>query len=266
MRHSLTFCAWLLVVYCCAQVTPLTHGHAHNDYLHKRPLFEAIENGFTSIEIDVFLHNNKLVVSHVGFGLNNKPTIEELYFEPVEKVIEKNNGWVYAAQKKPVVFMLDFKTDGIATYEKLKEILNDYKDMFTIYKGDSVVQQRAVNILISGSSPVFSLRQEKLSLTTVDGGIDSIVSAEVRSVATRFSSSWRSFFSWRGKGEMPAVQKARLDSLVSLIHSYNKQIRFWAIPDQPSVWKAIADAGVDWINTDRLAAYRRFMERKGDRK
>jgi glycerophosphoryl diester phosphodiesterase len=262
MRLAVIVFGWLFAVCCYAQVTPLLHGHAHNDYVHQRPLFEAIENGFTSIEIDVFLHNNKLVVSHVGVGLNSKPTIEELYFEPVKKVIEQNNGWVYASQKKPVVFMIDFKTDGTSTYEKLKEILNRYKDILTIYKGDSVVQQRAVNILISGSSPGNSLRQEKLSLATVDAGINSITNAEVRGVATRFSSSWSSCFSWRGKGEMPAEQKARLDSLVNLVHSYNKQIRFWAIPDKPAVWKALTDAGVDWINTNKLTAYRRFTEQE----
>lgn len=251
----------LLVGVCCyAQVTPLAHGHAHNDYVHHRPLFEALENGFTSIEMDVFLHNNQLVVSHVGMGLNSKPTIEELYFEPIKKVIEQNDGWVYAAQQKPVVFMIDFKTDGTATYEKLKDILHRYRDILTIYKGDSVVQQRAVNILISGNSPFNSLRQEKLSFATVDAPVNSITRAEVRSIATRFSSSWSSCFSWRGKGPMPAVQKAKLDSLVHLIHSYNKQIRFWAIPDNPTVWKALTDAGVDWINTNKPAAYRRFTE------
>lgn len=263
MRLLFIVCGWLFIVCCSAQVTPLIHGHAHNDYVHKRTLFEAIENGFTSIEIDVFLHNNKLVVSHVSLDLNNKPTIEELYFEPIKKVIEENNGWVYAAQKKPVVFMIDFKTDGTATYKRLKEILNRYKDILTVYQGDSVVEQKAVNILILGSSAVNSLRQEKLSLATADAGINSITNAEIRGVATRFSSSWGSCFSWRGKGEMPAEQKAKLDSLVNLVHSYKKQIRFWAIPDNPTVWKTLTDARVDWINTDKLAAYRQFILQTG---
>ena len=37
-----------------AEVTPLTRGHAHNDYAHERPLLEALDNGFTSIEADIF--------------------------------------------------------------------------------------------------------------------------------------------------------------------------------------------------------------------
>lgn len=262
MRLLFIVCCSLFVVCSWAQVTPLIHGHAHNDYVHKRPLIEAIENGFASIEIDVFLHNNQLVVSHVPLGLSSKPTIEALYFEPIKKIIEQNNGWVYAAQKKPVIFMIDFKTDGIPTYEKLKEILERYKSFLTVYKGDSVVDQKAVNILISGSSPTALLLKEEYSLATLDIGIGNITNAEKRKVATRFSNSWSSCFSWKGKGKMPEVQKAKLDSLVALVHSYNKQIRFWAIPDNPTVWKTLTDAGVDWINTNKLTAYRRFTEQE----
>ncbi len=61
------------------QVQPLQHGHAHNNYMHKRPLMEALENGFTSIEIDIFLHDDSLIVSHDALGLNKKPDIESLY-------------------------------------------------------------------------------------------------------------------------------------------------------------------------------------------
>ena len=35
--------------------TPLANAHAHNDYEHERPLLDALDQGFTSIEADVFL-------------------------------------------------------------------------------------------------------------------------------------------------------------------------------------------------------------------
>lgn len=242
------------------QSTPIPHSHAHNDYLHKHPLLDAIENGFTSIEIDVFLHNNKLVVSHIGIALNTKRTLEELYLEPVKELINRNNGWVYSSVKKPVIFMIDFKTEATSTYLKLKEILARYADVITMYKGDSVIEQRAINILISGNSPVAFLQKEERALATIDANIRNIVHPEVRKVSTRFSSSWNKYFKWRGKGKMPPNEKQVLDSLVTLVHSYNKDIRFWAIPDKPSVWKTLLDAGVDWINTDKLSGYRKFYE------
>ena len=35
-------------------VSPLRRAHAHNDYYHKRPLLDALDQGFCSVEADVF--------------------------------------------------------------------------------------------------------------------------------------------------------------------------------------------------------------------
>lgn len=43
---------------------PLEKAHAHNDYEHERPLFDALSHGFTSVEVDVHLVDGKLYVSH----------------------------------------------------------------------------------------------------------------------------------------------------------------------------------------------------------
>jgi len=42
---------------------PLTRAHAHNDYEHTRPLFDALEHGFCSIEPDIWLVDGKLLVA-----------------------------------------------------------------------------------------------------------------------------------------------------------------------------------------------------------
>jgi len=33
----------------------LTQAHAHNDYAHARPLFDALDQGFCSVEAYIFL-------------------------------------------------------------------------------------------------------------------------------------------------------------------------------------------------------------------
>ncbi|MEO1437111.1 MAG: hypothetical protein AAFV80_16335, partial [Bacteroidota bacterium] len=48
-------------------------GHAHNDYERDQPLHEALEFGFPSIEIDLFLHKGSIKVAHYSVGLGNKP-------------------------------------------------------------------------------------------------------------------------------------------------------------------------------------------------
>ena len=34
-------------------VIPLARAHAHNDYLHPRPMLDALDAGFTSVEADI---------------------------------------------------------------------------------------------------------------------------------------------------------------------------------------------------------------------
>src|SRR4051812_2888640 len=45
-------------------VVPLQRAHAHNDYEHRRPLFDALARGFSSVEADVWLSRGKLLVAH----------------------------------------------------------------------------------------------------------------------------------------------------------------------------------------------------------
>ena len=40
----------------------LPAAHAHNDYLHKRPLLDALAQGFCSVEADIFLVDGALLV------------------------------------------------------------------------------------------------------------------------------------------------------------------------------------------------------------
>jgi glycerophosphoryl diester phosphodiesterase len=47
--------------------------------------------------------------------------------------------------------------------------------------------------------------------------------------------------------------------LVRTAHAQGRQIRFWGLQDEPGVWQELWDAGVDLINTDRLADLNRFL-------
>lgn len=261
MRPGLTLLSLLLYCYLFCQVQPIQHGHAHNDYEHTRPLLEALENGFTSIEIDVYLHNNDLIVSHDPVGLNKKPDIESLYLKPIQKIIGQNGGVVYKGYPQPVIFMIDIKTSGDETYAKLKDILAKYDNMLAVYRDDSVIREGPIHILLSGRKPYKSLLKESTAYATMDADIADINKHDYYRVVTRYSDPWGSYFTWNGNGEMPATQKAKLDSLVAVAHQLKKQIRFYHIPDKPEAWKVLLDAHVDWVNTDRLHDYAQFWRK-----
>jgi hypothetical protein len=87
MRFITAALLFLFSVNCYSQL--VFHGHSHNDYLQKKPLNEATRYGFKSIEIDVWLHNHNLVVSHTKIGLSKKKTLDSLYLKPLALSLKK---------------------------------------------------------------------------------------------------------------------------------------------------------------------------------
>ena len=45
-------------------VVPLERAHSHNDYSRPRPLLDALDAGFCSVEADIFLVDGELLVAH----------------------------------------------------------------------------------------------------------------------------------------------------------------------------------------------------------
>src|SRR5437660_742306 len=62
---------------------PLRRAHAHNDYEHPRPLFDALDHRFGSVEADVFLVDGRLLVAHDPTELDPTRTLEALYLDPL---------------------------------------------------------------------------------------------------------------------------------------------------------------------------------------
>lgn len=232
-------------------------GHSHNDYLHKHPLTDALSFGFKSVEIDVFLHKGKLVVAHVPIGLDSKKDIVELYLEPIKKRIELNGGEVYKGDSTPLIFMIDFKTNGDSTYSKLEEVLQPYKKYLTTYDVQGNVKLGALSINISGRIPANVLGKTE-RWVTIDGNISNRNDATPANFMERVSSPYSSYFSWKGMGTMPKEQKALLVKLTEEAHAHGRQIRFYALPQNEAVWLELLDAGVDWLNIDKLEKFANF--------
>jgi len=59
-----------------APAKPLPRAHSHNDYEHKRPLFDALDRGFCNIEADVHLVDGRLLVGHDPEDVNPERTLQ----------------------------------------------------------------------------------------------------------------------------------------------------------------------------------------------
>ena len=67
--------------------TPLARAHAHNDYEHERPLYDALANGFCGVEADVHLVSGELLIGHDPEDLQPGRNLQKLYLEPLWEVV-----------------------------------------------------------------------------------------------------------------------------------------------------------------------------------
>ncbi|KUL39594.1 PI-PLC domain-containing protein [Actinoplanes awajinensis] len=104
-------------------VTPLEHGHAEDDYLNARPLQDALERGFTSVEADVFLRDGTLVLCHHVDGddcedkRDNRVTaesFESVYLHGLRARVNASGGRVYPGYDQPVFLFVEIKCAEVA--------------------------------------------------------------------------------------------------------------------------------------------------------
>ena len=81
--------------YDAPAVRALPSAHAHNDYDHRRPLQDALDRGFNSVEADVWLIDGELRVAHDLADAKPGRTLESLYLKPLADRVRENHGQVY---------------------------------------------------------------------------------------------------------------------------------------------------------------------------
>lgn len=239
-------------------VEPLVRGHAHNDYAHDRPFWEAYENGFCSIEVDIFRVGDELYVAHDFLGLGKKRKLADLYLDPLMKVVQENEGRVYSEHAEPIILLVDIKREGSKVFELLKKKLEKYRSILCCVE-DGVYQKRAVQIVISGDRPVRLIKNDPDRIMSIDGRLSDLDSDLVPELMPLISDRWGSHFKWRGRGEMPENERRLLKKYVAAAHRANRKLRFWATPDSEAVWRELAAAKVDLINTDNLKVLQTFL-------
>src|SRR5262245_57707715 len=99
-------------------VKPLAQAHAHNDYLHERPLLDALAHGVCSVEADIWLTPEGLLIGHERRELQAFRTLERLYLDPLRELAKTGSGQIYLGGP-PFFLLIDVKTEAAATYAAL---------------------------------------------------------------------------------------------------------------------------------------------------
>lgn len=236
---------------------PLVHAHAHNDYEHRRPLFDALDHGLCSVEADIFLVDGKLLVGHTRSELRPERTLEALYLDPLRERVRKNGGRVYRRGPQ-VTLLIDIKTDGEALYPTLRETLRRYSDLFTVARGEKV-ERKPLLAVLSGNEPRRSFLADPERYAGLDGTLADLDSGMPARTMPWISSAWSRSFAWRGQGPFPDAEREKLREIVRRAHARGYRVRFWDSPDRPEVWKEQRAAGVDLLSVDDLDGVRQFL-------
>lgn len=243
-------------IYGFAQPGPHTKAHAHNDYEHARPLFDALANRFNSVEADVHLKNGLLLVAH-NRATGSSPELERLYFKPLDSLLKVNKGSIYAGSKSTFFLMIDIKTDDAKTYHAIRALLSAYPAL------KCMDLNCAVKIFLSGNRPIALMMGEGYDGLAIDGRPADLGKGYSKEWMPVISDAFSKWSGWDGKSTASGNDLRRIKELAVKVHAEGKLLRLWAMPDNILAWRELSNAGVDLINTDHLVELNNYLTQRG---
>jgi hypothetical protein len=225
--------------------------HAHNDYEHPRPLLDALDQKFESVEADIWLDGSDLGVSHDGRPF--KGSLKALYLDPIAARLTANGGSVYG-DGKPFFLWICLKEGGPAIQDVLATQLADYA-FLTRFDDAGEVQAGPVTVVLTGDSA------GKQALVTRAAPRPYIRDSNDYSPNDPladgkwgyYAVNYFSFMQWDGTGTIPRTQLRQLQNLVNGAHALGRRIRIYSNPDTVPYWTEAKAAHADFIGTDKLA-------------
>ena len=220
--------------------------HAHNDYQKPEPLTHALRNKVFSIEADIYLSGNSLLVAHDKKELATAKMLDSLYLQPIIELFGRHKGKIGEDSNYAPVLMIDIKENGEAVIAELIKLVSTHRSVF-----DRSVNTKAVQLVISGNRGPSSKWISYPPYIFFDGRpnekYDSITLQRVAVISD-------SYFNYAGKQDSSFIEP-----LVKKVHSMGKLLRLWGSPDNPDAWKRQQQLGIDIINTDKVEECSRYF-------
>ena len=223
--------------------------HSHNDYAGKLPFHEAYSNEVGVIEADVFLVNNELCVAHTSKEIAMYNTLKSLYLDPLSHKIKNLGGKVYP-DNKPLILMIDIKSDAEPTLKVIVQQLKAYPDL---------ISNKNLKVVISGNRPIPANWKDYPEFIYFDGRLTENYSAEQLSRVEMISDDLKEHTVWNGKGVMTQPDLEKIQAIIKKVHDQHKKVRFWSTQDNVNTWMTLMNLKVDYIGTDDVPALTRFI-------
>ena len=235
------FLLCVLVNLACFLLSGQSVIHAHNDYQKPEPLTNALRHKVFSIEADIYLSDNRLLVAHDKEELSTAKRLDSLYLLPIIELFHRNKGSISEDSSYLPVLMIDIKENGEAALARLIKLVSQHRPVF-----DRSVNAKAMQLVISGDRGASSTWTSYPSYIFFDGRpketYDSVTLQRVAFISDSYSNYINPHDSIT----------SRIRQVVKKVHGLGKLFRLWGSPDNYESWKQQQQLGVDIINTDKV--------------
>jgi len=223
-------------------------AHSHNDYKQDQPITNALQHGFSSIEVDVAYDGTQLRVSHDDKNLNDKPVFEISYLKPILDTDIGEGG---------LILLVDIKNYSTSLIQNLNNTLSSYESQLTSRDNSSLISGK-LKIVLSGDIPRSELiNNSDNTFLFIDGRLNDtdlnfpsdlvpIISLNISDIS-----------------DSDANDTEAINGAINRVHTKDKMIRFWNTNDKESVWLKLIDQGVDIIGVDDIEKFCGVMKENG---
>lgn len=232
------------------------------------PLLDALDHRFGSVEADIFLVGDQLLIGHTVDDLDPTRTLESLYLDPLARIVKAHRGSVYRGYRRPLQLLVDIKTEGSSTYLELDRHLRRHRHLFTTYVHGKVVPGPVTAVISGDRAARVPMEAQAVRRAFYDGRLADLGTSAPASLIPLISDNWTLNFTWLGEGVFPDAERQKLRTIVQQAHARGQKVRFWATPDlagpaRDALWAELLAAGVDYFNTDDLAGLEAFLDTHG---
>ncbi|HEV8286134.1 MAG TPA: alkaline phosphatase [Chitinophagaceae bacterium] len=229
------------------------NAHSHNDYLNANHFFLAYENGFGSIEADIFPIGEILYVAHKKEEIQLKKTLQDLYIVPLIRKFSSDGA-------RKLNLLIDIKENYSLSLSLLIKELEPLKPYLS-----TLNKTNYITIIISGDRPPPTAYKDYPDFIFFDNDLQLPHSSEELKRVALVSFPFDKISKWKGEGAINAEDRKKIKRVIDTAHAMKKSFRFWAAPDSEQSWKLQMELHADFIGTDKINELGNFLRKQKNR-
>lgn len=225
-------------------------AHSHNDYKNSIPFYRAYNDGFGSMEADVFAVNGQLLVAHEESEITPARSLKLMYTDRLIQKLKQDTA-------RRLRLLIEIKKDYTITLPLVLDELKPLSEYFS-YPG----HPGRLSVVMTGAVPPGAIMLNYPAWLSFDvDHLDGFTKQQLTKIGL-VSVPFKKYSQWNGSGEIDQSDVKRLDGIIDSAHAAGKKIRFYGDPDTKTCWTTLIRLDADVIGTDHIDELADFLNKK----